>query len=103
MFVLVRTDLSKSQQAVQATHAAIEATRKGLITSDIDHPHLVLCEAKSEYDLLLKANILDDKSIRYEVFREPDIGNEVTAIATEPLTNEQRKKLGFLKLLRLEA
>jgi hypothetical protein len=36
---------------------------------------------------------LKDEGIKHEVFREPDIGNQMTAIAVEALSREQHKKL----------
>lgn len=75
LFVLVRKDLSKSQQAVQAGHAIAQYL--------IEHPDtewgngtLVLLRVPFEsFDYW-------QKTIgKYSIFREPDIGNEMTAIA----------------------
>jgi len=37
------------------------------------------------------ASSLKLKNIRFKEFREPDIGNQLTAIATEPVYGEQRE------------
>lgn len=96
--MVVRRDLSGSQQAVQGIHAAIEAARSGLIPRDVEHPHLVLAGVESEAALYLLSRKLEAAGVAHSVFREPDIGNEMTALATEPL---DRRDAGFLRKLRL--
>lgn len=97
--MIVRRDLSQSQQAVQGMHAAIEAARQGLIKSDTKHPHLVFCSVSDEFDLVEYSTKLESKGIRYQVFLEPDIGNKLTAIATEPIYGSNRKIFRNLKLV----
>lgn len=98
MYVLVRTDLSVAQQAVQATHAAIEATRHYLKPTD-QHPHLVLIQIRSEYKLMQTAMKLEDLGIPFRVFREADRNDEATALATAPITGELRQFFEKYKLL----
>jgi hypothetical protein len=74
---------------VQAVHAAVEAARR-FLTPDHPHPHLVLCRVPSERDLLAAADRLDRLGIRFQLFREPDRGDEATALATEPLGPDRR-------------
>lgn len=90
--MLVRRDLPPTQIAVQAIHAAIEATRH-FLSLDHPHPHLVLCRVSSQRDLLAAADRLDRLGIRLQIFRELDRMNEATALATEPLGAERR---GFM-------
>ncbi len=90
--MLVRRDLPPTQIAVQAIHAAIEASRH-FLSSEHQHPNLVLCSVSSERDLLAAADRLDRIGIRFQIFREPDQRGEVTALATEPLGPDRR---GFL-------
>lgn len=45
--------------------------------------YLVCLSVKDENDLLELSRKLNDKSINHKVFREPDINNQVTAIAIE--------------------
>jgi len=85
----VRRDLPAAQMAVQAIHAAMEATRQ-FLTSDQPHPHLVLCRVSSERDLLAAADRLERLGIRFQIFREPDRADEATALATEPLGPDRR-------------
>lgn len=90
MYVLVRNDISASQQAVQAIHAAVEAARFGLIPKDIDHPHLVLCSIEPSR-LLEYAESLEYYGVSHKVFHEPDLGGIMTALATSPLSGKHRK------------
>lgn len=99
--MIVRQDLSRSQQAVQAIHAAVEATRRGLIPSGIEHPSLVLCGEPNEDILGQLSDQLKQLGIRHIPFREPDRNDELTALATEPLTKAQRRRLRNLSLLTL--
>ncbi len=77
-------------------HSLLQAALEGTITGP--HPHLVYCWVKNEQELSRLAEYLDFKGIKYTGFREPDIGDQLTAIATEPLTD--RKPLKKLKLVK---
>lgn len=100
VYVLVRGDLPPPQRSVQAIHAAVEATRLGLIPPEIQHPHLVLCKARNEHDLLKQADYLSRCGIKYALFIEPDIGNQHTALATQPISGEQRRLLKKFQLVK---
>lgn len=98
MYVVTRSDLPLEQQVVQATHAAIEAARFGLVSRDSQHPHLVLCSIPNEGSLQRLADKLSFKGIPFKLFYEPDRDNELTALATAPLTGDSRKLFGRLPL-----
>lgn len=78
MFILVRNDLSKSQQGVQGGHALAQFA--------LDHPYSfkewgnhTIVYLKAEHELLkILVDEIDDDISR---FYEPDIGMELTAIA----------------------
>lgn len=89
---MVRTDLPLPQQLVQAAHAAFEAGLQGLQV-----PNLVLCSAQNEQELFKQIDYLMRHNVSHIVFREPDIGNEVTAIAALPI---DRKCLKHWQLWR---
>lgn len=95
--MLVRTDLSAPQIAVQAIHAALEA--RHFVTHDGPHPHLVLCGVASEQRLLAAADYLCRRGIRCSLFREPDRENEATALATEPLGDSRRRAMRRFRCL----
>jgi len=83
---------------VQAAHAAIEATRQ-FPSEQPEHPHLVVCGMNSEQRLLSAADHLFRSNIRFTLFREPDRHNQVTALATEPVTGNRRRLLDRYRCL----
>ena len=94
LIVITRKDLFPGYQAVQAAHAAIEF--------QYEHPqiakdwnthskYLVFLSVPDEPSLLNLLEKFKKEDLAYSVFREPDIGNQVTAIAVEP--GEKSKKL----------
>ena len=87
MYIVVRNDLTNAQKAVQSTHAGIEASRE-YIKKDDEHPSVIITVVKNERKL---KKLIDKLEIEYKVFKEPDIGNEITALATRPLYGEERK------------
>ena len=99
MYILVRKDLSARQQAVQSCHAAIESARN-FITPGEEHPSTIICHIKSEDKLLMCAEELKEKGIDFQMFREPDIGNQATALASRPLRGEERKAFSRFQLMQ---
>lgn len=87
--MLVRKDLSPAQQLVQAVHAAHEAGIRfgdpSLISS------VVVCSVPDEQSLLHSKEALDSQGIRSYVFKEPDVNDQATALASEPLWGSRRK------------
>ena len=81
MYVIIRKDLSKSQQAVQGGHAVAQYLIKNK-NCLWKNGTLIYLRAKDESKLLDWLNIFKNKNMNYEAFREPDIGNQVTAIST---------------------
>lgn len=98
MYILVRNDLSNAQKAVQACHAAIESSR-AFMNKESEHPSVILCTVKSEHKLLACAEELDLKGIDHVIFREPDIGNQATALASIPLIGKERQAFSRFQLL----
>jgi len=90
---VTRRDLAPGAQAAQLTHAAIQFQKEH---SDIQNEwffksnYIALLSTENEESLkqlLLKANI---KDIKCSTFYEPDLDNQLTAVAFEPseLTNK---------------
>lgn len=98
-YAITRKDLSTPQQAVQAGHAAIEAAR-AYLKADDEHPSLIICTTKSEAQLSRAADDIEKQGIRIKRFYEPDIGNQLTAFATEPLSGEARKAMRKFQLMK---
>lgn len=92
MYVLVRTDLSLPQQMCQAAHAAHESGRH-LAERSSSISSIVICAVPSEPALLDARDRLQHHGLRTVLFREPDLGDRATALATEPLPSSRRNIL----------
>ena len=94
LYVITRQDLVAGYQGVQAMHAAIQF---GFEHLDIytewynNSNYLAFLATKDETSLTDLIKQAEEHSIRYSVFREPDVDNAITAIALEP--GEKTKRL----------
>lgn len=98
MYIFIREDLSKPQQIVQASHAALEAGftfQKPKTTT-----HIVLIGTKNQAELRETAEYLERHGIEFEMFFEPDYDTGYTAIATRPLFGKERRPLKRFQLLK---
>ena len=82
LYVIVRKDLSISQRAVQAGHAVAEFLLRGPF-SRWSNGTLVYLGVKGLHQLENLKRKFENEGIDYIEFREPDIGNEITALATD--------------------
>ena len=89
IYVFVRKDLSHSQMVVQACHACIEATIS-FLNKDVEHPSLVVCGIRNEPHLQKALSRLQQEGVVCRPFIESDIGNQLTAFATEPIFSDRR-------------
>jgi peptidyl-tRNA hydrolase len=87
LYLVVRSDLPAGQQAVQAAHVLREFVqdhegieRHWYETSN----HLAILSVPNEATLNRLIWKADMQGFKYSVFKEPDRGNETTAIALEP-------------------
>lgn len=93
LFIITRNDLSNGQRAVQATHAAINFIfehpgRAGSWFEDSNYLVLLAVDdEKSLKELIKKCNL---NNIKVTIFKEPDIENQITAIAIEPGLKSQK-------------
>jgi hypothetical protein len=94
----VRNDLSPSQQVVQVGHALIEATKAFGIAKE-EHPSVIVFGVKSEHKLITLAQRVQEQGVKVKGFFEPDIGNQMTAFATEPVWGDQRDLFRKYQLL----
>ena len=82
LYVLVRKDLSYSYRSVQAGHAVAEwLLQHGQVTKEWENGTLIYLDVENEQELILWTERLDRRDMQCTVFREPDIGNQMTAIA----------------------
>lgn len=79
LYLLVRNDLSVGYQAAQCAHVAVQWM--------IEHPngkwqndYIILLHVKNIQKWIYKLDHLGEK---YVTFHEPDLDNELTAIATQ--------------------
>lgn len=82
LYVLVRKDLSTSQQAVQAGHAVAEYLLHGP-SSSWGNGILVYLSVRSESALKYWFTKIESSGHKPVLFREPDKNNEITAIVAE--------------------
>ena len=99
LYVLVRTDLSFPQQAVQACHAAIESTRQ-FPDPHSEHPYLVLCGVPDVNALTTAKARLEASGVPLAAFYEPDQAGSLTAVATRPLRGPERLPMRKYQCLR---
>lgn len=98
LFLVTRADLTPGQQAVQACHAMREfgfehpeEDRRWHSTSNT----LALLAVPNEEKLLHLVHKARCKGLRLALFREPDRGNELTAVALEPKARTLLRGLGL--------
>jgi hypothetical protein len=80
LFVVVRLDLSHSQRAVQAGHALAEYM---LNSPRWQNSTLIYLGVKGLTQLEHLKLKLDYNDIKYVEFKEPDLDNQTTAIASD--------------------
>jgi len=83
LYVIVRKDLTPSQQAVQAGHALAEYLLKGPWKSNWHNETLVYLGVRNKFELEKLVYKFEMKNVKWVRFNEPDLNNEITAIATE--------------------
>ena len=99
--VITRSDLPLSYQAVQSGHAGIQFQHEHPEIAKHWHEnsnYLIFLSVKDEERLKRLIDIAELNNIKHSVFREPDIGNEITAIALEP-SSVSKKITSKIKLL----
>jgi hypothetical protein len=95
--VFVRCDLTAPQITVQACHAVLEATKAYAST---EHPNIVLLGVDNEWQLHAIGNRLQLNDISFRCFSEPDLNDQMTAIATAPVYGAARKIFARYQLLK---
>jgi hypothetical protein len=94
-------DLSISQQSVQSAHSSIDFQHQYPIVAkdwNQNSNYLVFLSVKDESELICYINKFANANLKYTIFREPDIDNQITAITVEP-SEKSRKLTSNLPLL----
>jgi peptidyl-tRNA hydrolase len=96
LYLVTRSDLSPGQRAVQAAHAMRQFAHEH---PDIDHEwfnnsnYLCLLEVPNESALHVLASTAREVGIRHAGFLEPDLSDQLTALALEPAARSLCKGL----------
>lgn len=94
MYVVTRADLPPGCQGVQGMHAVIQFVFENTDSSKEwfeKSNYLGFLSVPNEQELYSLIQKASERNIKCSVFREPDIDNQITAIALAP--GEQTKKL----------
>lgn len=101
--IISRNDITPGYQAVQSGHALIqfhyeypEITKKWYSESN----YLIYLSVQNEEELITLIAKLEKSQVKYSIFREPDIENQITAIAIEPSEQTRRLTSSLPKMLR---
>ena len=99
-FIFVRKDISPEQIIVQSNHASIElGHRLSTAGHSITNLHIALIGVDDLSALETAGEILRENNFQYVFFLEPDMDNEVTAIASYPIKSSEKRFLrGYDKL-----
>lgn len=100
---VTRRDLTAGSQSVQSSHAAIQFIFEHPEISSIwfKDPYLAQLSVENEDSLKNLIHKLQKANIKYSIFREPDLDNQITAIAIEP-SEKTRKLVSSLPLMLKE-
>jgi hypothetical protein len=97
-YFFTRQDISPEQQLVQTAHVALELGNT-LKPEQVQNLHFTCCGVANLEELEMIQSVLDEFGHQYIAFREPDIGNQITAIAVEPIAENKRGVLRNYPLL----
>lgn len=87
LYVITRSDLEPGYQAVQSMHALRQFTAEH---PDVDRAwfeqsnYLGLLSVSNEIELEKLIELASQQDIKFSIFREPDIEDQITAIALAP-------------------
>ena len=100
---VTRRDLTAGQQAVQSSHALAQFIFEHTQIAQIwfKDPYLAQLSVETEDELNYLIQKLEKSNITYSIFREPDLNNQITAIAIEP-SDKSRRLLSSLPLMLKE-
>lgn len=94
-------NLTTEQICVQACHASLEISRQ-TIDKHTEHPSIIVCGIKNEEKLLSVCDYFKNNNIPFIEFREPDLLNQLTSLATTVLYGDQRRLMKKFQLLKFK-
>jgi len=96
----VRQDISVAAQIVQSNHATFGMSKQ--YPTNEGTPSIVLIGVPDQAALLRVITKLEANGIPYYAFDEPDFDMGLSAVATVPISGEQRAALSNYRLWRRE-
>jgi len=93
LYVIVRSDLAIPQIMVQASHAAVDFQHQHpQISKDwnSNSNYLIILSVESEEILKRYIYKFQLAGLCHVVFREPDLGNSITAVCVQPSEKTQK-------------
>lgn len=90
--IVTRKDLNPGYQATQAIHGAVQFIfeHPKIAKEWYKDPYLAVLSIQDENSLKKLISKAKEKGIKVSIFHEPDIDNQITAIALEPSDATQR-------------
>ena len=93
--IIVRDDLSPGYKLAQSVHAMADFAVK--FKDEFKQwqmgSNYLCCLESNEQKMRILIEKFQSLGIKYSVFYEPDIGDQMTSIAVEAISREQHKKL----------
>lgn len=103
LYVVTRQDIEPGYQVAQTVHSAVQFQHEHPeIAKDWhDNSKYVIClSTKDENSLKELIKKADNKNIKYSVFLEPDIDNQMTSVAFEPTDATRRLTSSLPKMFK---
>lgn len=100
--IVTRQDLTPGYQSAQSVHSSLLFAQEHSVIYNkwYADPYLALLAIKNEHELLKLISKLEKSKIKFSVFREPDINNQITSICIEPSDATRRLTSSLPKMLR---
>jgi hypothetical protein len=101
-YFFTRQDIFEEYQLVQTAHAALELGSH-LSSEEVQDLHFTCCGVEDLEALESVERVLTVMKVPFITFKEPDIGNEKTAIGVYPIEEHKRGVLRSYNLLRFRS
>lgn len=117
-YFFTRQDISPEQQLVQTAHVALkmgvnapnsmnkdvdfEVTIPAMYNINPDETYFTCIGVRNEAALYAVIQILEQFGYDHEIFREPDMENQITAIAVYPVSEFMKGPLEAFNLLKMK-
>jgi hypothetical protein len=100
IFVRARSQGFVPSTAGRAGLPRLDQAARSFLSAGAAHPFVIVCGIRDGPALARCLDRIRSSGIAHRAFYEPDIGGQLTAIATEPVRPEQRRFFRKYQLLR---